>query len=109
MVGVTPSRLLDAMLSRAVASRTENCCSPRCPGGIECPPPLPIPPNAARAPPNDAAAATPMLAPMNWRRLSFLLIPRSLLLPPSGGFVDSRPLRPRGRGPREGAQDRTGG
>ena len=77
MVGVTPSRLLEAMLSRAVASRTENCCSPRCPGGIECPPPLPIPPNAARAPPNDAAAATPMLAPMNWRRLSFLLIPRS--------------------------------
>src|SRR5215211_2440777 len=75
MAGVTPSRLLDAMLSRAVASRTENFWSPSRPGGIVGLP-LSIWPSVAAAPPSDAAAATPALAPMNWRRLSFLLIPR---------------------------------
>ena len=70
MAGVRPSRLLDAMLSRAVASRTENCWTPSRPGGIVGLPP----PSVTLAPPSEAATATPALAPMNSRRLSLLLI-----------------------------------
>src|ERR1044072_1523481 len=73
MAGARPSRLLDAMLSRAVASRTENCCTPSRPGGIDGRPPPPIWPNAL-APPSDAATVTPAPTPMNSRRLSFLLM-----------------------------------
>src|SRR4051794_15812823 len=75
------------MLSRAVASRTENCCTPSRPGGIVGPPPLTIPPNVALAPPSEAAAATPALAPMNWRRVTLLLMPH---------FPPPRAARPRG-------------
>src|SRR3954451_22251244 len=81
MAGARPSRLLEAMLSRAVASRTENCCSPSRPGGIVGLPPFPGTPHVVLAPPSEAAAATPALAPMNWRRVSFPLIRRLLLLP----------------------------
>src|SRR5262245_58328326 len=75
------------MLSRAVASRTENCCTPSRPGGIDGLPPPPIFPNAL-APPSDAATVTPAPTPMNSRRLSFLLIPR--LPPPTGTDLRNR-------------------
>src|SRR5262249_46193478 len=97
MVGAMPSRLLDAMLSRAVASRTEKCCTPSRPGGIVLAPPLADPPNVLLAPPSDTAAATPALAPMNRRRLSLLLIPslassaHSELSPRRGNAVDLCP------------------
>src|ERR687898_1318281 len=97
MSGVRPSRLLVAMLRRAVASRTENCWSPSRPAGTVGLPPPPVPPSVALGPPSDAAAATPALAPMNWRRLSLLLISGSPLLPPWGGFVGSQPARSHSR------------
>src|SRR3954468_9024436 len=90
MAGVKPSRLLDAMLSRAVASRTENCCTPSRPGGIVGLPPPPFLPSVTLAPPSEAATVTPTPAPMNSRRLSFLLMPR---LPPPGTDLRNRTRR----------------
>src|SRR4051812_2513571 len=78
------------MLSRAVASRTENCCTPSRPGGIVGLPPLPFLPSVTLAPPSEAATVTPTPAPMNSRRLSFLLIPR---LPPPGTDLRNRTRR----------------
>src|SRR3954449_4188508 len=76
------------MLSRAVASRTENCCTPSNPGGIVGLLPVPFLPSVTLAPPNEAATVTPTPAPMNSRRLSFLLI---LRLPPRDRPTESDP------------------